>query len=179
MEPQKIEMPEEEGSNGPVEKVERKVKIYRIRRKLRQVDGVGGFFESILAMMVVTMGIVLITASFTLISAKSEGGRGIDLKKECSLMVERITSNTAICSEEGVLMHDHLSEITVKEFSPNEGMSGYKVILTEVPRGGATVLLSNGTEPLVCREKVSVSVPVNIVYSDTEVKAAILSVWAW
>ncbi len=146
-----------------------------IGRSMRERTGVGGFYEALMAMVVVTLGVVLLSASLSIIAVHS--GPPFDLRGEAQHILEQVRCGANWTIESGVLDAHRLGAL--KNGTVGQGQaSGFKVVLLEV--GGAPrVLLFNGSGPGSDVEVAVTSIPVNLFYSPTDVRAATLSVWAW
>lgn len=134
----------------------------------------GGFYEAILALMVVTAGVVLLTTALTFILVGTD--QGPDVRKDtCGDVMDKILDDPVL--SRGHLMLDQyaLEREDWDELLGTVG-GGIKVMLS-FPDGSILVLHQQG-EP-TDGERESRSEAVNIYHHQGDVRAAILTVWAW
>ena len=135
---------------------------------------VGGFYEAIVALMVVTAGVVLLTTAFTLLLA-GQIDEGEGSKAGCEEALSKIIEDPALAK--GYLMLDG-RELDHVDYSALLGdvKGGVKVMLS-YPDGSISVLHEEGGPAMEDRE--SRSVPVNIFLHQGDIRAAIITVWVW
>jgi hypothetical protein len=135
--------------------------------------GVGGFYEAIMAMMIVTVGIVLLTCSFTFLAVRDENGTG--LRQVCEDVLSSILDNRTITPSE--LMLDQ-RELGCADWVAIKGQwaGGMAVFLT-LPDGASRMLYQD--EGRSDGERAAISIPVNINEHHGAVSAALLTVWVW
>jgi hypothetical protein len=135
-------------------------------------DGIGGFFEAIMALMIVTSGVLLLSLSLSLLSVDEDGGNK-DLDRRCESTLDSILDNPA-WSRGGLMLDERgLARANWTSFL---GEGGAKVMMT-YPDGTTEVLHQQGSttdEERSCR-----SVPVNIFIHQADVRVALLTVWVW
>jgi hypothetical protein len=135
---------------------------------------VGGFYEAILALMIVTVGVALLTASFALLAVD----RGHDDKgaaKQCDEAIGRLLNDPTLLISDRMLDNRSLNRIEGGLLMAN-WTGGAKVLLT-FPNGTTKVLFDSGGEAhlgRVCRSE-----PINLFCDRAEVQAALLTVWVW
>lgn len=135
--------------------------------------GWGGFYESIMAMMIVTTGIVLLTASFTFLAARGEGeSSGMT---ECREIISEVLGNRTIAPSDRML---NLRQMDKVDWASMKGGAdiGMSVFLT-LPDGTTRTLY---LEEMPDRgERFSISEPVNITERGGKVSAGLLTVRVW
>jgi hypothetical protein len=147
----------------------------RVRRRasLRSdAYGIGGFFEAIMAMVIVTSGLLLLTFSLTLLSV-DDGEGSEDLDHRCESTLNSILDDPAW--SRGSMMLDH-RDLARADWTSFKGEGGAKVILT-YPDGTTEVLHQQGK--VYDGERSCRSAPVNIYFHQADVRAALITVWVW
>jgi hypothetical protein len=141
---------------------------------LRRVDGrgVGGFYESIMAMMVVTVGVLILTASLTFMSARQES-EAPDLL--CDRVVERLLNDEVIQISDRLLDASGLAHWNLSS-DPYLAGKGIKVMLA-YGDGLVDVLFQQGEWD--GSDRVSRSEAVNVFFNHADVRPALLIVWVW
>jgi hypothetical protein len=147
--------------------------VGRSRAILRNGRGVGGFYEAILAMMIVTAGVVLLTASFALLTV-DRGPDDQGAEKRCDEVLGRLLNDPAYARSDRLLDQRSLSRLDGGSLMAN-WTGGMRILLT-FPDGSTQVLFEGGEAGL---ERVCRSEPVNIYCDRAEVRAALLTVWVW
>lgn len=145
------------------------------RRMSSDGRGLGGFYEATLSLMVVTLGVVLLTASFAFLSAKdmsSDDG----LASEARELMDDLLSDASLFSGDRAAERSDLVRMSLNGL-PGDSPPGVRVMITELG-GGSEVLYQNG-DPENIRERASLSEPVNVRYSPEDVRPASLTVWVW
>lgn len=132
---------------------------------------VGGFQESMVAMMMVVAGVTILAATMAMLPADLDVG-GTDPSR---LAVERIITDERWTLSPGVLRYDEIDEMTIR--LEDIGGAGCRAVLQEV--GGATVVLFEGGEVGGGGERFASSRAVNVHHGPQEVKAATVTVWVW
>lgn len=134
---------------------------------------VGGFYEAILAMMIVTAGIVLLTCSFTFLAV--DRGHDDGLEKECEDIVGSVLANRTVTPSERMLDQRQLDRV---EWSSFRGDPEVKMaIFLTLPDGSSRTLYRDAGNS--AGERCSVSEPVNMIEHGGKVSAALLTVWVW
>ena len=148
---------------GPRESMKARERMHRDR------GAVGGFQESLVAMMVVAAGVTMLAAAMALLPAG-----GADVVDPSRTVMERLVTDERWTVAPGVLHHDDIDEISI-ELSDVGGV-GVRVVLQEI-NGPTTVLLESGETG--SGERYASSRPVNVHYGPQQVAAATLTVWVW
>lgn len=147
--------------------------MVRPRTNLRSdTDAIGGFFEAIMALMIVTSGLFLLTLSLTLLSADRDDGSG-DLDRRCESALDSILDDPAW--SRGSMMLDHRG-LARADWTSLLGEGGAKIMLT-YPDGTTEVLHQHGD--ITEGERSSRSAPVNVFFHQADVRAALITVWVW
>lgn len=139
------------------------------KRIHRDWEAVGGFQESLVAMMVVAAGVTILAAAMALLPSGSA-----DVVDPSRTVTERLVTDERWTISPGVLYYDDVDEISI-ELSDVDGI-GIRVVLEEV--NGPTAVLFEGGET-GRGERFTSSRPVNVHYGPQQVTAAILTVWVW
>ena len=145
----------------------------RLARLARDRRGVGGFYEAIMAMMIVTAGLVLLTCSFTFLAIGDEDM--IDHRPVCEDIMSSIMGNRTISPSERMLDQRELGCV---EWATIKGdWSGRMAVFLTLPDGATRMLYQD--DGWSGGEKGAVSEPVNIIESRGVISAALLTVWVW
>lgn len=139
-------------------------------RMHRDRGAVGGFQESLVAMMVIAAGVTMLAAAMAMLPA----GGGADVVDPSRTVMERLVNDERWIIAPGVLFHDDVDEISI-ELSDVGGV-GVRAVLQEV-NGPTTVLFESGE--MGSDERSASSRPVNVHYGPQQVVAATLTVWVW
>ncbi len=134
--------------------------------------GIGGFFEAIMALTIVTSGVLLLALSMTLLHADDDGGSE-DLDLRCESVLDSILKDPAWSRGSKILDQRELARADWPSFLEEEGA---KIMLT-YPDGTTQVLHQQGS--ITYGERSSRSAPVNIFFNQSDVRAALLTVWVW
>ena len=147
------------------------------RRKWVPCDrkALGGFYEAILSLTIVTLGLVLLTASLALMSAE-EKFDVLDLEGEGKDVMEAILSNRTLFSEDRMIDRSDLSRLAWS-LPALESSLGVMIMISEL-NGGTEVLYQYG-DPWNVSERASLGEPVNVRCSSGDVRPASLTVWVW
>jgi hypothetical protein len=130
----------------------------------------GGFQESLVAMMVITAGITMLVAAMALLPADS----GNEAIEPSGMVLERIAGDERWTISPGVLLHRDMDEVAIEP--ADVGCQGVRVLLQEVD-GPTLVLFESGQ--MNDGERFASSRPVNVHYGPQQVTAALLTVWVW
>lgn len=143
----------------------------RARARLhRDREALGGFQESLVAMMVVAAGVTLLAVAMAMLPAGGDG----DAVDPSRTIMERIIADERWTVSPGVLFADDADEISVDP--GNVGARGVRVVLQEVD-GPTMVLVEKGE--MGSGERFASSRAVNVHYGPQRVTAATLTVWVW
>ncbi len=140
----------------------------------RNAGGIGGFYEAIMALMIVTVGVLLLTASFALLTVdRGEDDQGAE--RRCDEIMGRMLNDPTWARSDRLLDDHSLSRLDDGSLMAN--WKGGLMILLTFPDGTTRVLCDSGGEAGLGRA--SRSEPVNIYHDQGEVRAALLTVWVW
>lgn len=136
-------------------------------------SGIGGFYEAIVAMMVVTAGIVLLTCSFTFLEVGEDEER--DLRAACEHIMSSLLGNRTLSPSDRMVDQRQLDRADWTE-TRGDWEGGVAVFLT-LPDGTSRTLYRDG--PGSVAERCAMSEPVNIIEHGGIVSAGLLTVWVW
>ncbi len=144
-------------------------------------DGIGGFFEAIVALMVITIGVVFITFTLPFVANEVEemdaGGR---MERACEDLMAQFLGDGDIFSADGMLDLSAVGSLTGKDYHIDGGVAGFKVIVTDPSSLDVSfVVVEKGKIPHDPERLFSMTMPVNLRISDSEVRACIAAIWAW
>lgn len=142
------------------------------KRLSRNARGLGGFHEAVMSLTVVTLGVMLLTASFALLSADDASG-GAALSGEAREIMDTLLSEVF---KDRVAERSDLLRLSPDLFSGDRAL-GVSVMLTEI--GGGTEVLYRSGEDGKVKERASLGEPVNVRRSPGDVRPASLTVWVW
>jgi hypothetical protein len=142
--------------------------------RYRNTRGIGGFYESIMALMVVTVGMILLTTSFALLTVdRGQDDQGAEGR--CEELMGKVLNDPTWAISDRFLDNRALSHLDVRSMISN-WTGGVKLMLT-FPDGTSKVLWESGGEAGPVRA--CLSEPVNIRYDQALVRAALLTIWVW
>jgi hypothetical protein len=156
----------EPGGNGPHGEKSTQYRLANAR------NGIGGFLESILAIMIVTSGLLLLTFSFYLTAIDDVADS--ELQSRCEQLIDLVLDDRSLMREEGVIEHSALKHIN---FSKIDIDNGFKLVINEFSPESTIVLGERGT--YIEGDRCCLSVPINVYRSPMDVRPALLRVWAW
>jgi hypothetical protein len=160
-----------------IEGTARKVVIVRVKRIKRQKKGVGGFMEALLALMVITVGVLMITSSLTL-SSQGLTERREDLSDCGERLMDRILTDPELTAH-GSIRYAALRDCRPERLSV-EGVQGFRIALIELSGETSSPLqLSYGASSHPEDDPFVRSVPVNSYHGPRDIRAALLLVWVW
>jgi hypothetical protein len=134
---------------------------------------VGGFYEAIMALMIVTAGVVLLTCSFTFLAVGEE--EKDDLHLACEEIASSVLGNRTISPGERMVDQSQLDRVDWRSFKGDRTL-GMAVFLTLPDGSSRTLYRDEGYEG---GERGAISEPVNIKMHGGFVSAGILTVWVW
>jgi len=143
------------------------------RRPAGDGRGVGGFYEAIMAMMIVTSGVVMLTCSFTFLAIDS--GEGSDLHDAGEGIMSSVLENRTISPEDRMVDQRQLDRADWTSVR-GDWTGGMAVFLT-YPDGSSRMLYQD--EGGSGKERCAISEPINIVEHGGVVIAGLLTVWVW
>jgi hypothetical protein len=142
--------------------------------------GIGGFMESVLAMMVVICGVILVTASLTFVGIDLKRDSGTDsLEDGCGSLAEQLFSLGPPFFEGEVLQSASLGLLNMTMFHANAKIAGFCFTLQDISMNAGSRVLLATSEMSPENESCAISVPVLLAMSDRTVHAAKASVIAW
>lgn len=146
------------------------------RKKRLPVDAgaLGGFYEAMLALMVVTLGVVLLTASFAFMSVDGSFSEDPDLSSEAGELMASLLSEQF--NDGRMAERSDLARLAWNGLEWDSDL-GVRVMITEL--GGGTEVLYRSGDPRDMKERASLGEPVNVRYSQGDVRPASLTVWVW
>lgn len=160
-------------------RIELKLRGNESRRKItapyslaRDRDGIGGFMESILAIMIVTSGLLLLTFSFYLTAIDDVVDSELDGR--CEELIDLVMDDSSLMREEGVIEHSALAHIN---FSKIDIDNEFKLVINDLHSESTIVLGERGS--YIEGERCCLTVPVNVYHSPMDVRPALLRVWTW
>ena len=142
-----------------------------LRRPAGDGRGVGGFYEAIMAMMIVTSGVVMLTCSFTFLAIGGE--EGSDLHDACEAIMSSVLENRTISPKDRMVDQRQLERADWASVR-GEWTGGMAVFLT-YPDGSSRMLYQDGEG--AGKERCAISEPVNIVEHGGVVSAGLLTTW--
>ena len=127
-----------------------------------------------LAIVIVSSGMVLLTVSFTMLDWGDDIGG--DLEWACEDIIDDIQDEQGLMLDEGVVDGSAIADYSLGP-AP-EGTNGYRILLMEAISPNITVLASGG-DAYEGGERFCSRCPVNIYHSPRDVRAAMLMAWVW
>lgn len=145
----------------------------------RRLSGVGGFIESIMAIIIVCCGFILLSSAISIIVCEWEIGSA-DRKMEnvCKDVIDTITSDiTAMVGKNAI---DPSIRLELNDLSLETAkIHGIRVIVTEIGSGETYILFAHGNETDSQAQRYIYSEPINILVSQIEIHPGLISVIAW
>lgn len=146
---------------------------YRVSRPLHCCrNGLGGFYEAILALMIVTAGVVLLTTSLTFLIPET-GDEA--LEHQCQEILSSVFGDPTLAPADRTL--DQRALTRHNWTSCVVGWDGGVRLFLTFPDGSTDVLFQNGESDAV--ERRSLSEPVNVLDRCSGMSVATLTVWVW
>ncbi len=144
----------------------------------RSRKGVGGFFESILAMMLVTIGMVLITSSIALFSKEvKENDGNAALENRCLGIRDELLSNLSVMNED-CLSYQRIIFLKAGELRVQSGF-GFFISVIERSNDGPMLLISLNNSQYEGIGCVAVTAPITIQHAPNDMRAGLLTVCLW
>lgn len=148
------------------------------RRKIvRKKDGLGGFMESLFAIMVVTVAFLLLTSALVIVSDAGKEDGSAALKREIDRLRGEILSDPALFIRDGVIDMLKISAILSDRWLPRSPAIGLFVFLTETE--GTVVELGRYGNFTTSVERSCITEPISLFFCDTDVRSGTLSIWIW
>jgi len=109
-------------------------------------DGIGGFTEAVLALMVVTLAVVLLSASlsFTGIGLLEKGGEASS-SALCDDVWVTVSEDEMIWDGDIVVLTSYEMRAT-SPYAVSDGLFGYEITLTDMTGNGSAVQIIGGVE---------------------------------
>lgn len=148
------------------------------RRLNKDSQAIGNFFEVILTLMIVTVGIVILSGVIMSASqdiAKSEN----NLERALERIVKQFFSDDRFFTQNGMLIIPPLYNVssTIYDF---DGVNGCSIILIDITnQEKALTLLKHGDVPEEPGSLFSATYPVNLLYSSGMVGAGLIIIGVW
>jgi hypothetical protein len=142
--------------------------------------GIGGFMESVLAMMVVICGVVLVTVSLAFV--------GIDLNRDsgdaaledgCRSLSSQLSSLGPPFFEGEVLQNTSVPMLNTTLFHAGTGVKGYCMTLQDLTAGSCSIVLLKVGDVSSANQTRSMSFPLLLSMPDRTLHAAKATVIAW
>lgn len=144
-------------------------------------SGVGGFFDSFLVMIIVTVGLMLVTSTLYFTNGEmSDLNRSESLEYASQDLLDQIASDGSLFVEDGLIDFIAIKGASNLSLSVGNSARGYMIILIEVhPVSTPLTLVENGTIPSDLEGLHTAKMPVNVQHSESDIRAAIISAWVW
>jgi hypothetical protein len=144
----------------------------RLRTGVGSERGVGGFYGSIMALMVVTAGVLILTSSFAIISHRTKEVATTDAG-EARAVLDRLLADPDLFSEDHVL---HRSALDHYEWTAIGTLrTGQAVEVWVAYQDGTTTCYQSGNGSATGSSYVA-SEPINVLFNQGDVRVALLSV---
>jgi hypothetical protein len=145
----------------------------------RDDRGIGGFVESLLAIMVVTVAVVLftVTMALNLVSIGEEDGSD-GVRDASGLLVERVMDECATIDGDG-LSFPSLQSLVDRPYPLPNGTIGYVISVHDLSADGAILEIRVGSGPKAAGPIGTMKLPVSLVLFDGRSHAGILEVSVW
>jgi hypothetical protein len=142
--------------------------------------GVGGFFEAIVAMMVITVGVAIVTSALGIVLADLGGHMDRDdLERSAELLLADILDNMSVEGPSFCVSYDIALSMGTELPIP-QGANGFEIVLKEAVTSGSDITLARrGVETVSAAERVALSQPVIVVHALSDRRAALMTVIVW
>jgi len=150
-------------------------------RRIDNCQGIGGFFDSIMGMMIVTLGIVLLTSSLVVVDGEmSRDGKAQMLENTCQKLLNSLPSKDGLSVPKDILDYSLLVNMSTSEPYIDDRVIGYRVVLKELhPNSSLLSVMAAGQIPASLSELYATTIPINVRHSAFDVRAALLCIWVW
>jgi hypothetical protein len=141
--------------------------------------GIGGFTESLLAIMIVTVAVVLFTITMS-VNLAGSGDKDLskDVQTGCRVLVDRIVHQCS--SVDGTaLSRSGLEQTVLRPFPVPETANGYLVVVKDLSLDQEVMNMGQGPTPEEGAPVEYVKVPVNIELNDGRLHVGLLEVSCW
>lgn len=143
-------------------------------------SGIGGFMESVLAMMVVICGVVLVTVSLAFVGVGLEHDTGdAALDAGCRSLSSQLSSLGPPYFEGDALKNTSVPMLNASLFHVGAGVKGYCMALQDLTAGSSPTVLLRVGELSPANHTRSISFPVLLSMPDRTLHAAKATVIAW
>jgi hypothetical protein len=144
----------------------------------RDDRAVGGFVESLLAIMVVTVAVVLFTVTMSLNLASISDVDNEDIAADaCQGLVERLLDDYSCANGEG-LSNTSLGHLMARPYPLPDGAIGY-VIMVQDLADCTSYEIREGVGPKLGGAIATMKVPISLVLLDGSSHAGVLEVSTW
>jgi hypothetical protein len=152
----------------------------RWRGRVRSKNGVGGFFEAALAMMVITVGVAVIVSALgaAAIGLNEKTGHGELEEGAQRLLADAMRA--ILCDSRADVVSFDLAASGLDDLALPEHAEGFRIVLKEAVEDAADVLIAeNGVPGQSIGDRVCLGRPVLVAHSTTDRRAALLTVVVW
>ncbi len=143
----------------------------RLIRTKRQ--GVGGFIEAMLAIVIVTSGMMLLSLAFSLMELDDTSSSA---EEGCQQLMEEVLKDAGQGTRSLLIDRSQLDDVNL---SRPEKVRGYSVFLIEIMEDDIINLSTGGEGYYAGGERYQIKQPISISFSSRDVRAAVLVVWVW
>jgi hypothetical protein len=141
---------------------------------------IGGFIEAMLAVMVVTCGVFLLSTSIVILSDGWRNDTNDQVMKEfCNEIMSDLIEDNEIMIEDSLIDLKMAETFSERYFDQIEGQQGALVFLEDLNEGKIHRILESGKEWNENQTRYSRSEPVNIRISSLDVRPGLLVVMVW
>lgn len=142
-------------------------------------EGVGGFTESLLAISVVTVAVVLFTVTMTINLADTGDRERVEVVEAgCERLMEGVLCNCSNADGKA-LSEPALDRIVTLPLPMPDLVLGYSIIVKDVGQGIELVSIGQGIDPVPGSPIAHISLPVCIESTDGRSMAGLVEVSCW
>ena len=141
----------------------------------------GGFFDSFLVMIVVTLGILLVTGALSVTTSElSKRNRGESLDAAGQDLLDQVLLNESLFTHDGLMDLTMVKAVSSSSLVVESNVLGYRILVTEVhPSSAPFTLVASGSIPVDLEELHTARMPINVLHTNADVRAAIVTAWVW
>jgi hypothetical protein len=152
-----------------------------VMRRIDNCDGIGGFFDSIMGMMIVTLGIVLLMSTLVIVDGEvSKDSKARMLENACQELLNSLPSEDGLSVSKGTLDYSLIVNMSASEPCIDDNVIGYRMVLRELHAETSPLsVMAKGEIPATLSELYATTVPISVRHSAFDVRAALLYVWVW
>ncbi len=146
---------------------------------IKDRKGVGGFTESLLAISVVTVAVVLFTVTMAMNLAVSGDRERVEVVEDgCQQLMEEVLQN---CSnvDGKALSEPALKRIVTLPFPMPDQALGYSIVVKDIGQGIELVSVKQGVDPIPGSPIAHSSLPICIELADGRSLAGLVEVSCW